>query len=131
MYLRRLTAALSMVLMGHLLVAQSLLACGLADQSGAHGSAAVGHCHETKATTRPTGDPSGGPHLTESSSDHALAPPPCCTVAMSCSSASFVAMTDKAELAAVDHAILAANSPIGVRRGTSGPEPPPPRQLAA
>jgi hypothetical protein len=116
--------------MGHLLVAQSLLACGFADQNGAHTAAAPGHCHQSAAPTRTTSDRSAGPRVTESS-DHSLATPPCCTVAMTCGSVSFVAVTDKAEPTTVDHAILAANSPIGVRRGTSGPEPPPPRQLNA
>src|SRR5271166_853554 len=130
MPLRQLTAAFSMLLLGHLLVAQSLLACGFASESGRNGSnAAAAHCHDSAMTRHSATDKSAASGPADPSSDHSPATPPCCTIALSCGAASFLGVVARAERPAVDRVTPLVNTPTGLAGRVLGPEPPPPKQL--
>ena len=122
---RRLTATLSIVLLGHLLVAQSLLACGV--ESRAHGpDGGSGHCH-VGAGAHSSGTRSSGLHLTTPPSEHSTDSSPCCTVALTCASSAYVASTDRADLPAIAQAAVPVSTAVIFPERTLGPEPPPPK----
>lgn len=120
MPLRRLTATLSLALLGHLLVAQSVLACGAAHLGDARNAGGTFvHCHEGAAA--------GMPSLTAPASQHSPDAVPCCAVALSCGASAFDAAAQRPNLPVVSHAAVPVSAALDFSGRSIGPEPPPPK----
>jgi hypothetical protein len=132
MSLRRLTGLFSLLLMSHLLVAQSLFACSPHHHAGTHAGTRAGaaqHCHGAVGVAHAGDHPAhftvGATHRTQPVPEL----PTCCTLAASCGSVGFVvAPRDATQRIELDVVVPAGPSETPLARPTA-PEPPPPKQL--
>jgi hypothetical protein len=126
--LRRLTGVFSLLVMSHLLVAQSLFACSPRHHAGGqsdlthhcHGSGVVVHTHNVPAHMAP-----GGTQPTHQVPDA----PACCSLLASCGSMVYVPALDRGtQTPALDVAVSVDRIDAPLSRAIA-PEPPPPKQL--
>jgi hypothetical protein len=124
---RQLKGVFSLMLMGHLMVAQSLLACSPSHHAGGQSDVAH-HCQDLAAATDTHNVPAHSNGGGKQPAHHVPDVPACCSLFASCGSLVYAPAVEVAtRLAVIDVSVPLDRLEAPLSHATA-PEPPPPKQ---